>query len=337
MGLLGNSCKIAAIFIGTFVGAGFASGQEILQYFAVYGEKGLFGAIISGIIFFGFCYCSMYSCRALGGEEYLRQVNFTPALKYVFSAFMLMMFCTMVTACGEMFKSVAGLPKLVGSSAMLAVSIASLMFGGNGLVRLNAVATPVILAGILAVCAAGIYENTLPVLACGGYVGSSAIYIAYNTITLSSVATGISGLIDSKKTVLISSLLCGVVLTMLIVCEWAALFRLPASASEIPILDSVSMGMRTVYFPILFFAMLTTAVSNGFGVLTSVKNKKIAFALLCTAAAAFTAVKFSFIVKYLYRIFGYAGIAVLLNNLLIFVKVRKTEKLREKHKNAQKI
>ena len=35
-----STFKVAATYIGTVVGAGFASGQETLQFFAVFGVRG---------------------------------------------------------------------------------------------------------------------------------------------------------------------------------------------------------------------------------------------------------------------------------------------------------
>ena len=37
--------KIAGAFVGVIVGAGFASGQEILQFFASFGSLGLVGIL----------------------------------------------------------------------------------------------------------------------------------------------------------------------------------------------------------------------------------------------------------------------------------------------------
>ncbi len=44
--------KIAATYIGTIVGAGFASGQEVLQFFGVFGIKGLWGLLLATALFF---------------------------------------------------------------------------------------------------------------------------------------------------------------------------------------------------------------------------------------------------------------------------------------------
>ena len=42
-----ESLKVSFVIIGTIIGAGFASGQEIYTFFNVYGLKGLLGIFIS--------------------------------------------------------------------------------------------------------------------------------------------------------------------------------------------------------------------------------------------------------------------------------------------------
>ncbi len=328
--MLKNSVCIAATYIGTFVGAGFASGQEIMQYFALYGKYGFLGAAFCGVLFFCFCYCSMYCCKAMGSERFLEAVNFTPFLKYLFCAFMVLMFCTMVTASGEMFVAAFGVSKMWGVFAMIAVSATLLSFGAKGVVRLNAVATPVAVLGIVVISLVNVYKNTVAVMADAEYLKSSVIYISYNTITLSSITAGMNHLIKNKRTIFVSSVLSGGILAALILCELGALMFLPSSASEIPMLDLLSEGARAVYLPVLFLSMLTTAVANGFGAAEVFKNKRAFIVVLSLVAVLFSVLKFSFIVKNLYSLFGYIGIAVLINNFIIFLKVRKTEKNGEK-------
>lgn len=50
MGKFGQILKIAMAFVGIIVGAGFASGQEVLQYFVAFGVSGLWGALLSGVV-----------------------------------------------------------------------------------------------------------------------------------------------------------------------------------------------------------------------------------------------------------------------------------------------
>ncbi|WP_052074127.1 hypothetical protein [Tetragenococcus muriaticus] len=53
--------RIAMAFVGIIIGAGFASGQEILQYFTSFGIWGIIGTIVSVFIFgfFGFVIVDM--------------------------------------------------------------------------------------------------------------------------------------------------------------------------------------------------------------------------------------------------------------------------------------
>lgn len=46
-----KSLQIGGAFVGLIVGAGFASGQEIMQYFTSFGFLGIVGAIVATIAF----------------------------------------------------------------------------------------------------------------------------------------------------------------------------------------------------------------------------------------------------------------------------------------------
>ena len=43
--------NIALVYVGTIMGAGFASGREIWQFFGVFGNKGYIGVGFVGILF----------------------------------------------------------------------------------------------------------------------------------------------------------------------------------------------------------------------------------------------------------------------------------------------
>ena len=325
-----NSLKIVAVLVGTFVGAGFASGQEIMQYFVVFGNKGLIGAFVSCLIFSVFCYCTMNNLIELGDTSYLTEVNRYPILKFIYCSFMVTMFCTMVTATGEMLHSVLELPKIYGVIGMAAVSGIVLWFGGKGIVRLNTMVTPLILVGILVVFFMDIYTNSVSAMACGNYFTSSIIYVSYNMITLSAVISGISKFVNCKKTAVLSSATSGLVIYLLIACMWYILHKMPVNNHEIPVLQAMSSGAVYIYVPVLIAAMVTTAVSNGYGLICERRNNRILHIIaLCFAAIIFSVFRFSFIVKYFYGVFGFVGIFVMADNFRIFVKMRKTKKKEE--------
>ena len=149
-------------------------------------------------------------------------------------------------------------------------------------------------------------------------------------ITLSAVTAGISKLVDCKKTVVLSSFASGLVIFLLIACMWYILHKMPVINCEIPVLQAMSTGAVYIYVPVLIAAMVTTAVSNGYGLICERRNNRIlCIVALCFAAVFFSVFKFSFIVKYFYGLFGFVGILVMADNFRIFAKVRKTKKYGE--------
>ena len=48
--MISDILKVLFVIIGTFIGAGFASGKEIYLFFFLYGTNGIIGIIISIII-----------------------------------------------------------------------------------------------------------------------------------------------------------------------------------------------------------------------------------------------------------------------------------------------
>ena len=48
--------KVSAVFIGTIIGAGLASGQEILQFFSFYGINGFYGIILCCVLYMLFSF-----------------------------------------------------------------------------------------------------------------------------------------------------------------------------------------------------------------------------------------------------------------------------------------
>jgi uncharacterized membrane protein YkvI len=51
MGAFKEASRMAGAFVGVIVGAGFASGQEILQFFASFGAMGLLGCLVAALAF----------------------------------------------------------------------------------------------------------------------------------------------------------------------------------------------------------------------------------------------------------------------------------------------
>ncbi|MCF6460984.1 hypothetical protein C3E88_07965 [Clostridium sp. Cult3] len=91
---------------------------------------------------------------------------------------------------------------------------------------------------------------------------------------------------------------------------------------DIPMLkicNYIGLGYRKSYAIILWIAMFTTALANGFGFMNRVskgKNKMLMTALFCISAIPLAKVGFSNLVAILYPVFGFIGIVVMVFVLL---------------------
>ena len=57
---VGRMLQIGGAVVGTLVGSGFASGQEVMQYFTAYGIPGVWGAVLTMVLFALMCAAVTY-------------------------------------------------------------------------------------------------------------------------------------------------------------------------------------------------------------------------------------------------------------------------------------
>jgi len=327
---MANWLKVSLVFIGTVIGAGFASGQEIMQFFIIYGEKSIWGIVISGVLFGLIAMAVLCKINVTGAssmEEYFGDVINSWGLwvfDLVITMFMLSSFCIMVAGSGAVFQEQLLLPLWLGIVAMCIICIFVFWRGIDGIVELNALLTPIMIAGII-VLGAYIYatNGTLPMFSIGGlynnWLFSSIIYVSYNTLTLVVVMTALNKLIDSKTTAIISSVFGGGVLCFMAAILWWILYNVDTGGAELPMLyaaGAISSVAKGMYLPILYIAMVTTAVANGFGVIKSIKarfgiREKLTSVIICMIALVVSFAGFGWLVGSLYTLFGFVGLGAM--------------------------
>lgn len=72
-----STLKVAATYIGTIVGAGFATGQEVLQFFTKFGVMGLVGIILATIMFILFGYIIIDLGKKLNAQSHLEIIKYS--------------------------------------------------------------------------------------------------------------------------------------------------------------------------------------------------------------------------------------------------------------------
>ncbi len=313
--------KIAFVYIGLIIGAGFASGREILEYFNLASSTNFSGILIATALFVFIAYIILSKSAEQGIKTfdlYIESVagRAAPIVKWFMLIYMFCGLFVMFSGSGALIDSITYLPDFYGAALMALICFIVLSFDLKGIVTLNMILVPFMICGIIYVALCSIFAAT-DVFSDGTNIALSAVcYSAYNTVTAGAVLVPLSEN-ASLKEIKISALLGGFIIGILIFLVWTAvginldnLFDSPLPMLELAAFCGKSA--KRVYSLVLFMAICTTAVSYGFGLMSHFSIKKpcervMLAGILCLAALPFSMYGFSNLVAQLYSAFGYIG------------------------------
>lgn len=322
-----NSLNIAFVYIGLIIGAGFASGREIFEYFNIPSRIDFSGIILATLSFSFLAYIIMSLAKKSGADTFdvfLENTapRFAPLMKLFMATFMFCGYFVMLSASGTLFEDTLSLPFGLGVLALSVLCFVVFVFEVSGIVIINTIMVPFMILGMAALCtmsslsglpAFSIFEEikTNPIV-------SALCYVSYNTITAGAVLVPLTKN-TSNRSLLSSAILSGGILGLLISVVWFTLniFYDAIFSSEMPLLELAAFHGSTfkiIYSSILFMALCTTAISHGFGILSKFhfenrSDRVIVAALFCLIAMPFAKLGFSTLVSKLYSVFGFLGLA----------------------------
>lgn len=285
-----SSCQIAFTYLGAIIGAGFATGQEIVNFFAAFGPKGIIAAIISGMLF-AILGCMVVSVVSGGKmKNYKEYINFlfTPKIAWIFDALLFMFLCcgltVMLVASSSLCTKMLDMPAWAGFLFTAGLLYISLLMGEEGLLWLNTALVPGIILLVLFIAAHTVCENPGAVqtalgnknLLLDNWLLSSVLYTAYNLVLGMVVLSSLGG--RSLAASLVGTASGGIVLGLLaaFICKAVLISGQTINSEEIPMLSlaaRISPGVVRMYFFVLWAAILTTALSNGFGLVKRIHAK----------------------------------------------------------------
>lgn len=319
-----NIISISFVFIGLVIGAGFASGREIFEYFCLPTQTDFIGTLIAAIGFGATCYIIMQLSQKCNTENFdglIRNITgrFAPMVQIFMTLFMFCGFFIMMSACGVLAEETFNIPSFYGILFLALVCFVVFSFNIKGLVIFNTILVPIMISGMVYICLVSTLA-TLPVFASFEEIKttpitSSLCYVSYNTITAGAVLVPLSKY-ATKKQIAISSIISGTILGILIFIGWISMNRIQGlSGYEMPLLELAAREndvAKKLYTLVLFMALCTTAVSHGFGILSKFSFSKtshriIAATTLCVTAIPFAGFGFSSLVSNIYSAFGYIG------------------------------
>lgn len=323
-----NILKICFVILGTLVGAGFASGQEMIIFFNRYGDKGIIGVTLSSVLTALVIYSTFKITDKLNINNYkefsenIINKKSSKILNIIVNSFSLITFYIMIAGIATYFTQEAKIDFLI--SRIIAVSICFIiyMFSLKGVFLVNDIMSPILILGIIYISFQD-FSNVnifLGTYAPGeyllkNYILSACLYSSYNSILLIPVLIPLKQYIKGKAQIRKLSIISGGVILFLGINIFKVLqnFSPTIFTYEFPMLqiaNSLSKHIKYFYGIIIFFATITSAISIGYSFLKNTfkeKSYKKATVLLCLTAIAVSKIGFAKLVGSLYPVFGIIG------------------------------
>lgn len=325
---------IGMVYIGTVVGAGFASGQEILHFFTRFGS-GAYAAIAVSALLFIFVGVRVLQlgqrCQAVSLKGLTRQVFgplSAPVDLYLFLAYLLLL-GAMFAGAGALFRDHFRLSYPVGALLTAGASLAVAHRGAKGLLTVNSLLVPLILLFNTLVFFYTLLQNPSPAAedlvfsmrTLYPLLRTGTTYGAFNLILSVGVLAPLGARSADPKSLWCGGLLGGLVLgAMLVMSHYALASYGPAIFfAEIPMLrliEGLGHGMTWFYGGILWTGIFTTAIGNLFAAAALLKEyappvRSFAPYLILALGLMVSTLGFSNIVAGFYPILGVIGFVLI--------------------------
>lgn len=309
-----------AVIIGTIIGAGFASGKEIVSFFNIYGYKGYYGIIIANLIFGIVIVLTNLIIKKENIHKYEKLIN-NKFMFYVLKIFSFICFCIMISGVGAFAKEQLNINFWYGTMFATAFSYAIFLNKFKAVEIFSIIIVPIIIIGILLLGVSNYdgveltKENEINIIENRNFIISAVLYASYNSLILFPVMINfLKYKLSNKKIVLIGvvSILILAIL-MNIIYKVNSLFYPEICTYELPnmmIASLISKKLKILYSIVILGAIFTTAFSCGFSFLkmSNEKNYERNALIICVLACICAKIGFSNLIEICFPFFGYFGI-----------------------------
>lgn len=148
--------KVVFIIIGTLIGAGFASGQEVYTFFFSYGIKGIYGIAISSILIGIIIYKTLKIIKNKNIERYkdflgniIKNKKLNEIINITINIFLLTSFYVMIAGFGAYLKQEFNINQIIGSSLLSIICYIVFKSNIKGIVKINQILIPILLLIII--------------------------------------------------------------------------------------------------------------------------------------------------------------------------------------------
>ncbi|MDR4946193.1 YkvI family membrane protein [Neobacillus cucumis] len=323
-----QALQIAAVYVGTVVGAGFATGKEIVEFFSRFGFFGLISIIMSGYLFIFLGSKLMRIAAFIDAKSYqeFNQYLFGKWPSKIINLFMLFMLlgvsAVMLSGAGAVFEEQLGISKSIGVFLTIILSVIVMLIGTKGLFAVNTFVVPLMISFsvilmIFSVQIPGFINKLLYIPhADDGWksVVAPFSYVALNLGLAQAVLVPIATEVKDDWTIKWGGILGGAALTLILGASHFTLIMLPdVEMYNIPmavIMKNLAPFLYWIFVLVIYGEIFTSVIGNIFGLDRQLKQYLpiptiISVAVLFLVSYVISLVNYGTLLSYLYPLFGY--------------------------------
>lgn len=312
---------VSFILMGAFIGVGFASGKELVTFFARYGNVSIFLSIIAGLL--------------LGLMVFLKlktNEKFTKIDK-VFNGFFL---CCSFIVVSAMLAGIIDIDNNFGSGnyilsvVLITLCVILVSIGVKSVEKVNKIFIPAIILSIIFMlvqfnfvdsnkCVLNLNDNIFEA------VGFMLLYVGMNILTISPVLDLVKYKLTSKKERKVCGICFSVFITLLLGMCVAMLVKSQNFDNSMPLLFiafNLSNAMGNFYKILIVMGLITTLISSaivlkekimkGF----NIKSNLMATFIIFIAGFSVSLIGFTSIITLIYPLIGVMGVAFLIYSII---------------------
>lgn len=332
--------KIASAFVGVIVGAGFASGQEVLQYFTSFGLLGIIGAVVATALFASIGMILVWlgshtKTKTKSHRDVIYRIGgrvLGTIIDYIIIFTLFGVGVVMIAGAGSNLNQQFGLPVIAGTTLMTLLVLAVGMLKVDRVVTVIGSITPFLVLFVIIISiysfitmdgtfaslneTAKAVPTTLP-----NWFVSAINYVSFNVAVGAAMAIVMGGVERNEKQAALGGLFGGLALGILIILSHLAIFSQVETVGglDMPLLGIVSelSPLLGLLMSIVIFGMIfNTAIGMFFSFtarFVDMETKKFKIALTIILAAGYIAsfIGFTDLVAYFYPLIGYLGLVLM--------------------------
>jgi uncharacterized membrane protein YkvI len=345
-----KSYQIAGAYVGIIVGAGFASGQEILQFFTSFGWMGMVGALIATLLFSFLGMQLTQLGSRLQTESHKDVINHICGpylgivIDIIITFFLFGVTVVMMAGSGSIFEQQFGLPPMVGNIVMAILAILTVCLNVEKLLSIISLITPFLMALVIIITGYALFtmDQSFSALnsiakeqpsAASNWVMGGLLYVSYNIAAGAAMLAVMGGSTKNAKEAGRGGVLGGLGLGLLIIFINIGMF---VQLDKLKGADMPTLLLANQIHPVLgalmSIALLGMIYNTAVGMLyafsvrfvkpSSKKFKPAVFGFgILSFAASF--VGFITLVSTVYPVMGYLGFTLIAAIIVAWYRSRK--------------